>query len=140
MIGEIWTYKATKPSDNLEKIRPVLVIGDDGDNGLEFVDINYAIISSSASCGKYDVEINEEIFKGMTSVGNNPTVNGIDLTIETYILDFNENIYNKEIKLYFIDKIRDEIKFNNIDELVNQLKKDKKYVETKNIAICQKNL
>lgn len=87
-----------------------------------------------------NVEINEEIFKGMTSVGNNPTVNGIDLTIETYILDFNENIYNKEIKLYFIDKIRDEIKFNNIDELVNQLKKDKKYVETKNIAICQKNL
>ena len=74
----------------------------------------------------------------MTSVGNNPTVNGIDLTIETYILDFNENVYNKEIKLYFIDKIRDEIKFNNIDELVNQLKKDKKYVETKNIAICQK--
>ena len=76
----------------------------------------------------------------MNSVGNNHTVNGIDLTIETYILDFNENIYNKEIKLYFIDKIRDEIKFNNIDELVNQLKKDKKYVETKNIAICQKNL
>ena len=63
MIGEIWTYKATKPSDNLEKIRPVLVIGDDGDNGLEFVDINYAIISSSASCGKYDVEINEETAK-----------------------------------------------------------------------------
>ena len=53
MIGEIWTYKATKPSDNL----------DDGDNGLEFVDINYAIISSSASCGKYDVEINEETAK-----------------------------------------------------------------------------
>lgn len=63
MIGEIWTYKATKPSDNLEKIRPVLVIGDDGDNGLEFVDINYVIISSSASCGKYDVEINEETAK-----------------------------------------------------------------------------
>ena len=61
MIGEIWTYKATKPSDNLEKIRPVLVIGDDGDNGLEFVDINYAIISSSASCGKF--EINEETAK-----------------------------------------------------------------------------
>lgn len=63
MIGEIWTYKATKPSDNLEKIRPVLVIEDDGDNGLEFVDINYVIISSSASCGKYDVEINEETAK-----------------------------------------------------------------------------
>lgn len=63
MIGEIWTYKAIKTSDNLEKVRPVLVIGDDKENGLKFVDINYVIISSSASCGKYDVEINEEAAK-----------------------------------------------------------------------------
>lgn len=63
MIGEIWTYKATKPSDNLEKVRPILVIGDDKDNGLKFIDINYVIISSSASCGKYDVEISEEVAK-----------------------------------------------------------------------------
>ena len=54
MIGEIWTYKATKPSDNLEKIRPVLVNGDDGDNGLEFFDINYYIINSSTYRRKYD--------------------------------------------------------------------------------------
>lgn len=60
MIGEIWTYKATKPSDNLEKVRPVLVIGDDRNNELKFVDINYVIISSSALCGKYDVTINEK--------------------------------------------------------------------------------
>ena len=59
MIGEIWTYKATKPSDNIEKVRPVLVIGDDKENGLKFIDINYVIISSSASCGKYDVLIKE---------------------------------------------------------------------------------
>lgn len=63
MIGEIWTYKATKPSDNLEKVRPVLIIGDDKENGLQFVDINYVIISSSASCGKYDVELKDEIAK-----------------------------------------------------------------------------
>lgn len=63
MIGEVWTYKATKPSDNLEKVRPVLIIGDDEDNGLQFVDINYVIISSSASCGKYDVELKDEIAK-----------------------------------------------------------------------------
>lgn len=60
MIGEVWTYKATKPSDNLEKVRPVLIIGDDKENELQFVDINYVIISSSASCGKYDVEVNEK--------------------------------------------------------------------------------
>lgn len=63
MVGEIWTYKATKPSDNLEKVRPVLIVGDDEDNGLNFVDINYVIISSSASCGKYDIEINEQMAK-----------------------------------------------------------------------------
>lgn len=48
MIGEIWTFKATKPNDNLEKVRPVLIIGDDKENGLQFIDINYVIISSSA--------------------------------------------------------------------------------------------
>lgn len=63
MIGEVWTYKATKPNDNLEKVRPVLIIGDDEDNGLQFVDINYVIISSSASCGKYDIELKDETAK-----------------------------------------------------------------------------
>lgn len=63
MIGEIWTYKATKPSDNLEKVRPVLVIGNDAENGLQFIDINYVIISSSASCGRYDVELKGDVAK-----------------------------------------------------------------------------
>lgn len=65
MIGEIWTYKATKPSDNLEKARPVLIIGDDGDNGLNIIDIEYVIISSSAECGYYDVKIEENIAKSI---------------------------------------------------------------------------
>lgn len=59
-IGEIYTYNAIKPNDNLQKTRPVLVIGTDSMNQLNFVDINYVIISSSADCGKYDVEISEE--------------------------------------------------------------------------------
>lgn len=63
MIGEIWTYKATKPSDNLEKARPVLIIGNDANNGLQFIDINYVIVSSSADCGQYDVRINEQMAK-----------------------------------------------------------------------------
>lgn len=65
MIGEIWTYKATKPSDNLEKARPVLIIGDDGDNGLNIIDIEYVIISSSSECGYYDVKIEENIAKSI---------------------------------------------------------------------------
>ena len=78
-----------------------------------------------------NVSIKGKIFKGITSVGHNPTVNGKELTIETYILDFDKYIYDEEIKLYFIDRIRDEMKFSGIDELVCQLKKDKILAEGK---------
>lgn len=87
-----------------------------------------------------NVKINEKIFKGITSVGNNPTVNGQELTVETYILDFSNNIYGKEINIYFIDRIRDEIKFNDIHELIEQLKKDKKFAEENSEVIEQNNI
>ena len=70
---------------------------------------------------------NNKIYKGITSVGHNPTVNGQDLTIETYILDFDMEIYGQEIKVYFIERIRDEKKFKSLDDLVERLKKDKEY-------------
>lgn len=59
-VGEIWTYNAIKPNNNETKIRPVLIIGTDEGNRLNFIDINYVIISSSAQCGKYDIQINNE--------------------------------------------------------------------------------
>lgn len=87
-----------------------------------------------------NVKINEKFFKGITSVGNNPTVNGQELTVETYILNFSNDIYGKEINIYFIDRIRDEIKFNNINELIEQLKKDKKFAEESSKVIDQNNI
>lgn len=45
---------------------------------------------------------NNNIYRGITSIGNNPTVNGEKITLETFILDFNEDIYDEEIKVYFI--------------------------------------
>jgi len=87
-----------------------------------------------------NVKIDEKIFKGITSIGNNPTVNGQELTIETYILDFNNDIYGKEINIYFIDRIRDEIKFSNINELIEQLKKDKKFAEKSSEVIGENNI
>lgn len=65
MTGEIWTYIATKPNDNTVKVRPVLIIGDDGNNQLQFVDLHYVIISSSADCGVYDVELDEIVAKSV---------------------------------------------------------------------------
>lgn len=82
-----------------------------------------------------NVEYKGNIYKGITSVGSNPTVNGKDITVETHILDFDNNIYGDIIKLYFIDKIRNEKKFNSLEELKNQLIKDKNFAKESNIKI-----
>jgi riboflavin kinase/FMN adenylyltransferase len=55
-------------------------------------------------------------YKGITSIGNNPTVNGKTITVETFILDFDGDIYGEEIKVCFIERIRDNSKFNSINE------------------------
>lgn len=82
-----------------------------------------------------NVKYKDNIFKGLTSVGNNPTVNGKELTIETHILNFNKMIYGEELKIYFVERIRDELKFESLDELVAQIKKDEKFIKNKDIII-----
>ncbi len=82
-----------------------------------------------------NVKYNGNIFKGLTSVGYNPTVNGKELTIETHILNFNKMIYGEELKVYFVERIRDELKFDTLDELVKQIRKDEEYIKNKDIII-----
>ena len=60
------------------------------------------------------VYIDGKIYYGATNIGFNPTVNGDNLSIETNILDFDEDIYGKIIKVEFLERIRDERKFNRI--------------------------
>lgn len=79
-----------------------------------------------------NVKVNNKLYKGITSVGYNPTVNGKNLTIETHILNFNDDIYEHNIEVKFIKKIRNNIKFSTIDELKNQLEKDKSFAESEN--------
>lgn len=66
-----------------------------------------------------------EVRRGITSVGTNPTISeGLPRTVETYILDFNEDIYGKEVSLYFIERMRDMIKYESLDGLKEQLRMD----------------
>ena len=74
------------------------------------------------------VYVNEKVYYGATNIGYNPTVNGEGLSIETNILDFNEDIYGEVIKVEFLERIRDEKKFSSLDELKNQLKQDINFV------------
>jgi len=67
-------------------------------------------------------------FKGMLYVGTRPTLNLQETTIEIHILDFNEDIYDQQIFFQILHKIRDEIQFENIDALIEQLHRDKEIV------------
>ncbi len=80
------------------------------------------------SLGVYAVRVFWEtgIYLGMMNIGIRPTLaTDMHISLEVNIFDFDEDIYNQIIKVEFITKIRDEKKFNGIDELVEQLKKDK---------------
>ena len=73
-------------------------------------------------------------FVSMTNIGFNPTANLQEsVSIETYIFDFNADIYGKQIRVEFVSKIRDEIKFEGLDSLIAQLEKDKCAVEAMSI-------
>lgn len=78
--------------------------------------------------GVYIVEsiINGEKVKGMMSVGVNPTFEGHPYTIEVNYLDWNGDLYDQTLKVRILDRIRDELKFNGLDELVSCLKDDER--------------
>jgi len=73
------------------------------------------------------VEYDKKLYKAITNIGYNPTVAGNKLSVETYILSFDKQIYSEVVKIYFINRIRDEVKFDTIDELKQQLEEDKEY-------------
>lgn len=76
-----------------------------------------------------DVFVKNKHYKGMLSIGTNPTVNGNSLSTEVYILDFNGDIYDEIISVNFRDFLHDEIKFESLEKLIERLDVDKKLTE-----------
>lgn len=75
------------------------------------------------------VLVNGKMYKGMGNIGYRPTINNSDLTIEVNIFDFDEMIYGETITIFFVDRIRDEVKFENLEALKVQLTADHKTVD-----------
>lgn len=77
--------------------------------------------------GSYAVKVHyrNQTYQGMLNIGYRPTVNGKTRTIETHLFNFNEDIYGETISIDFIKRIRDEIKFSDVEELKKQLASDK---------------
>ncbi|MBQ6894342.1 MAG: bifunctional riboflavin kinase/FAD synthetase [Clostridia bacterium] len=71
------------------------------------------------------VRYEDKTYISVTNIGDNPTVSSDgQITIETHIIDFAEDIYGKSIKIEFVKRIRDQIKFNSLEELKQQIEKD----------------
>ncbi len=73
-----------------------------------------------------DVFVKNHHYKGMLSIGTNPTVDGKMISVEVYILDFDQDIYDQEISINFRDFLHDEIKFESLEKLIERLDEDKK--------------
>ena len=74
------------------------------------------------------VTVDNQLLKGMLYVGTRPTLDLQEVSIEIHLLEFDENIYNKQIFFQILQKIRNEIHFCNIENLITQLHHDREMV------------
>ena len=72
-----------------------------------------------------------EFITQLTNLGFNPTFPDHPYAIETYLYDFDGNLYDKKVELEFIDFIRGEKKFKNLEELFDRIKSDIDFVDKK---------
>ena len=94
------------------------------------VDEPFKIVPESGICPNVWVYLKGERYKGMLYIGNRPTLdNGDNITLEVNILDFSGDIYNNEITVAFIYYVRGDVKFNSLEELIEQLGRDRETVD-----------
>lgn len=71
-------------------------------------------------------KVNGKDYPSMTYIGRRPTIsNGLPTSTETYIMDFDGDLYGKEIRVTFVDRVRDEMTFDNLERLKSQIQEDK---------------
>ena len=103
--------------------------GDSRGYRLGYPTANIDIYKSYPINGIFVVQIlmeNNENHFGLASLGNKPTFSGKNNILEAYIFNFDKNIYNEKLKISFITKLRDQIKFKNENELIQQMDLDYK--------------
>lgn len=71
--------------------------------------------------------IGRDYLPSLTNIGTTPSITNRPLTIEVHILNKNIDLYNEDIEIFFIERIRDEKYFENIDDLKNAIKNDREY-------------
>lgn len=95
--------------------------------GFPTMNLNYPINKILLSDGIYIgiTTIDNKNYISTINVGHNPTINTVTQTsVESFVHDFDDNTYDKSVRFSFIKKIRDELKFNSVEELINQMHND----------------
>jgi riboflavin kinase/FMN adenylyltransferase len=87
------------------------------------------VVESNRFCvknGVYVVQttVDGKLYKGIANVGSAPTFNFYQNVLEVHLKNFNGNLYGKEIRIEFLDYIRETVKFDCIEKLKEQLQKD----------------
>ncbi len=94
---------------------------------IELKDAHKIVPADGVYAVKTERIADNKVYTGMCNIGHRPTVSGVSKTIEVNLFDFNDDLYGEQIRLFFVKRLRDELKFNGLDELIAQLKKDEKH-------------
>ena len=97
------------PTANMHLYEPLKLVPGDG---------AYAVVA----------EVQERCYRGMCNIGLRPTVGGVVRTIETHLLDFDEDIYGLPLRIRFVKRLRDERRFPSMEALRSQLERDREAV------------
>jgi riboflavin kinase/FMN adenylyltransferase len=120
--------KAQQMLGRLYQVRGRVVTGRNrGGRLLGFPTANLEILDELCpKTGIYAVKVDvaDTVFQGVANIGYSPTFNDHQFTVEVHILDFNQAIYGQKIRVNFVRRIRDEMKFASIDELKRQISAD----------------
>ena len=97
-----------------------------------FPTANIPIDEGACERGVYRTQVQvegiDEVFDAMSNVGYNPSVGGSELRLESHLFGFEGDLYGRRIWVRLVEKIRDEIRFDSVEELRAQLEKDKEII------------
>lgn len=125
--GRVEQYKSL--TDSYYTIPGRVVSGNHRGGGFGFPTANI-VPSKEFAIPKYGVyatqtRIGTKMYRSITNIGDNPTFGDVtQAVVETHLMDFHESIYGDEISVHFLEKIRNEIKFASVEQLLEQITKD----------------
>ena len=97
-----------------------------------FPTANIPIDEGACERGVYRTQVKiegiDQVFDAMSNVGYNPSVGGSELRLESHLFGFEGDLYGRRIWVQLVEKIRDEIRFDSVEELRAQLEKDKEII------------